>query len=112
MYRTQPMHTNLQKNSPFREMMNFCMFKLMENGNMDRLRKYWDARKPICIQAAKKKEIHVNLKEFSCGLIALCYGVCFSLVFMLIELVMYSHVWIAIKHMFRGTFGYLYPYTD
>lgn len=23
MYRTQPMHTNLQKNSPFREMMNY-----------------------------------------------------------------------------------------
>ncbi|VEN51408.1 unnamed protein product [Callosobruchus maculatus] len=112
MYRTQPMYTNLQKNSPFREMMNFCMFKLMENGNMDRLRKYWDARKPVCIQAAKKKQIHVNLREFSCGLVALCYGFSFSLVFLLTEFIMRSNVWRAIKHMFRRTSGYLYPYTE
>nr|CAI5819932.1 unnamed protein product [Callosobruchus analis] len=88
MYRTQPI-----------------MFKLMENGNIDRLRKYWDARKPVCIQAAKKKEIHVNLQEFSCGLVALCYGFSFSLLFLLTELVMRSKVWRAIKHVFRRTPG-------
>nr|ALR72584.1 putative ionotropic receptor IR64a [Colaphellus bowringi] len=85
MYRTQPMHTNLQKNSPFREMMNFCMLKLVENGNMDRLRKHWDARRPNCIESAKKQEIHVSLSEFCCSPIALTLGVCFSLIFLLVE---------------------------
>ncbi|XP_068895605.1 ionotropic receptor 75a-like [Tenebrio molitor] len=87
MYRTQPMHTNLQKNSPFREMMNYCMLHLVEDGLMDRLRKYWDARTPVCIESAKKITIHVGLKEFSAGLIVLFYGVCSSLVILAGEII-------------------------
>ncbi|KAJ3637570.1 hypothetical protein MTP99_001018 [Tenebrio molitor] len=87
MYRTQPMHTNLQKNSPFREMMNYCMLHLVEDGLMDRLRKYWDARTPVCIESAKKINIHVGLKEFSAGLIVLFYGVCSSLVILAGEVI-------------------------
>ncbi|XP_074034442.1 ionotropic receptor 75a [Leptinotarsa decemlineata] len=85
MYRTQPMHTNLQKDSPFREMMNYCMLKLVENGNMDRLRKHWNSRKPTCIQSAKKQEIHVSLSEFSCPPLALCCGILISMIFLIIE---------------------------
>ncbi|CAH1364655.1 unnamed protein product, partial [Tenebrio molitor] len=87
MYRTQPMHTNLQKNSPFSEMMNYCMLHLVEDGLMDRLRKYWDARTPVCIESAKKITIHVGLKEFSAGLIVLFYGVCSSLVILAGEVI-------------------------
>lgn len=63
------------------------MFKLAENGNMDRLRKHWDARKPACIESAKKIVIHVGLKEFSCGPMAIVYGICFALFFLLSEIV-------------------------
>ncbi|XP_050513541.1 ionotropic receptor 75a-like isoform X2 [Diabrotica virgifera virgifera] len=85
MYRTQPMHTNLQKNSPFREMMNYCMFKQMENGNIDRLRKHWDARQPTCIEGAKKQEFNVSFKEFSCGPVAVGLGVLVGVICLSIE---------------------------
>ncbi|XP_023311151.1 glutamate receptor 2-like [Anoplophora glabripennis] len=112
MYRTQPMHTNLQKNSPFKEMLNYCMFKLSENGNMDRLRKHWDARKPTCIESAKKTVIHVSLKEFSCGLISLLYGICFALLFLLMEIVIYKRY--ALANMVKVKIGLRpsYPYIN
>ncbi|XP_044265374.1 ionotropic receptor 75a-like [Tribolium madens] len=109
MYRTQPMHTNLQKNSPFREMMNYCMLHLVENGIMDRLRKYWDARKPMCIESAKKFTFNVGLKEFSSGLIVLSYGVLFSLVLLLRERIAYK------KEYIRGLFrkkNVVQPFTN
>ncbi|XP_008196049.3 ionotropic receptor 75a [Tribolium castaneum] len=99
MYRTQPMHTNLQKNSPFREMMNYCMLHLVENGLMYRLRKYWDARKPMCIESAKKFTFNVGLKEFSSGLIVLSYGILISLGLLLREVIVHKKVYI--KDLFR-----------
>ncbi|KAJ8978936.1 hypothetical protein NQ317_002997 [Molorchus minor] len=66
------------------------MIKMAENGNLDRLRKYWDARKPACIEAAKKSEIHVSFSEFTCGLLALSFGVCFSLIFLAVEILYFK----------------------
>jgi hypothetical protein len=63
------------------------MLHLVEDGLMDRLRKYWDARTPVCIESAKKITIHVGLKEFSAGLIVLFYGVCSSLVILAGEVI-------------------------
>ncbi|KAJ8924532.1 hypothetical protein NQ315_007330 [Exocentrus adspersus] len=63
------------------------MFKMAENGNMDRLRKHWDARKPTCIESAKKTVIHVSLKQFSCGLLVLLYGICFAMILFIIEII-------------------------
>ncbi|CAH0551357.1 unnamed protein product, partial [Brassicogethes aeneus] len=90
MYRTQPMYTNLQKHSPFREMLNYCMLKMVEDGKINHLRQHWDSRKPACIDTAKKVTIHVSLKEFSCGLIVLIYGFLISLIFLLMENIFYN----------------------
>ncbi|XP_063918653.1 ionotropic receptor 75a-like [Zophobas morio] len=109
MYRTQPMHTNLQKNSPFREMMNYCMLHIVENGLLFRLRKYWDARKPICMEYAKKVTIHVGIKEFSSGLIVLSYGICFSLIFLLGEIIIFHKKLIADFFLERRV---IKPYTE
>ncbi|RZC36160.1 Lig chan domain containing protein, partial [Asbolus verrucosus] len=79
MYRTQPMHTNLQKHSP--------MLHLVEDGIMYRLRKYWDARRPMCLENAKKVSFHVGLAEFSSGLIILSYGVCMSFLILMFEII-------------------------
>lgn len=65
----------------------FSMLHLVENGIMYRLRKYWDARKPMCIESAKKFTFHVGLKEFSSGLIVLSFGVCYSLFLLMIEVI-------------------------
>ncbi|CAH1169522.1 unnamed protein product [Phaedon cochleariae] len=113
MYRTQPMHTNLQKNSPFREMMNFCMLKLVENGNMERLRNHWNARKPTCIESAKKQEIHVSLSEFSCSPIALISGIIISILFLIVEFISYFRK--DIRNYFK--FGFIknstvFPYLE
>lgn len=62
------------------------MLRMSEDGTMYRTRRFWDARRPSCIETAKKIEIHVGLAEFSCGLIVLAYGIVFSLVFLAIEI--------------------------
>ncbi|KAJ8943035.1 hypothetical protein NQ318_022579, partial [Aromia moschata] len=111
MYKIQPMHTNLQKTSPFKDMLNYCMLKLAENGNIHRLRKYWDARQPTCIEAAKKIEIHVNIHEFSCGLIVLSYGICCSLIFLAMEIVYVKRnaIILKLKILEKPT---IYPFVD
>ncbi|CAH1113582.1 unnamed protein product [Psylliodes chrysocephalus] len=115
MYRTQPMFTNLQKNSPFREMMNYCMFKQSEDGNMDRLRRHWDARQPECIQAAKKQEFHVSFKEFSCGPVAVLLGSFLALIFLSLEIFLYhkQRLFTAVKSRIKSNRSVhkLYPFT-
>ncbi|XP_045477706.1 ionotropic receptor 75a-like isoform X2 [Harmonia axyridis] len=88
MYRTQPMHTNLPKHSPLKEMMNYCMLRLVESGVMFRLRRFWDAKKPECIETAKKIEIRVSFKEFSFSIIILTSGVFITLIILLMEVLM------------------------
>lgn len=96
------------------EFFDCSMYKMMENGNMDRLRKYWDARKPTCIESAKKTEIHVTLKEFSCGPEALCFGICSSLLFLIMENLIYHRV--ALLQCLGTIVGVywrkVYPYVD
>ncbi|KAG5894957.1 hypothetical protein JTB14_023306 [Gonioctena quinquepunctata] len=104
MYRTAHAY-QFAEGFSFREMMNFCMLKLVENGNMDRLRKYWDARKPMCIESARKQEIHVGLGEFSCSPVALTLGIWISMTFLIIEFAVYF------KKSRRGL-NKVYPYVE
>ncbi|XP_044747292.1 ionotropic receptor 75a-like isoform X2 [Coccinella septempunctata] len=85
MYRTQPMHTNLPKYSPFKEMLSYCMLRLVEDGILFRLRRFWDANKPECIETAKKIEIRVSFKEFSFGIIIFTTGFSIALAILLME---------------------------
>lgn len=61
------------------------MLRLVEDGEMYRLRKFWNARKPECIQSAKKNIIHVGIKEFSCALGVFGFGVFVSFFVLAIE---------------------------
>lgn len=66
---------------------NCSMLRLVEDGEMYRLRRFWDARKPECIQSAKKTTIHVGIKEFSCALVVFGLGIVFSVVLLVFEMV-------------------------
>lgn len=52
---------------------------------MYRLRRFWDAKKPECIEATKKIDIQVSFKEFSFGIIILTTGIFITLVILLVE---------------------------
>lgn len=66
------------------------MLRLVEDGEMYRLRKHWDARRPECIESAKKTIKHVGVEEFSCALIVMAIGVVVSLIVLLIEVLLES----------------------
>lgn len=72
------------------------MMRLVEDGEMYRLRKFWDARKPECIESAKRNIIHVGIKEFSCALTVFGAGVVFSLLILAFE-VIFHHQQFEIK---------------
>lgn len=71
-----------------------------EVGVIDRLRKYWDARKPVCLDATNYFEITVGLKESYWALLMLGLGIIASLIILGIE-----HIWArkkdAVKEMIR-----------
>ncbi|KAF2884491.1 hypothetical protein ILUMI_21687 [Ignelater luminosus] len=98
MYPTQPMYLGVQKRSPFRDMFNYCLIHQREVGIIDRLRKYWDAPKPVCLDATNYFEITVGLDESYWALLLLGFGIITSLVIFGIE-----HIWVrnknAIKYM-------------
>lgn len=62
------------------------MLRLVEDGEMYRLRRFWDARKPECIQSAKRNVIHVGIREFSCALVVFSIGVLLSLLVLALEM--------------------------
>lgn len=65
------------------------MLRLVEDGEMYRLRRFWDARKPECIQSAKRNIIHVGIREFSCALAVFALGVLISLIVFTCEVTSY-----------------------
>lgn len=68
------------------------MLRLVEDGEMFRLRRHWDARKPECIESAKHTTIHVGIKEFSCALVVLTIGVVASLSILTIEIALKRNI--------------------
>lgn len=62
------------------------MMRLVEDGEMYRLRRFWDARKPECIQSAKRNVMHVGIKEFSCALAVFAIGILLSFFVLLFEI--------------------------
>lgn len=63
------------------------MLRLVEDGEMYRLRRFWDARKPECIQSAKRNIIHVGIREFSCALAVFSLGVLVSSIVFICEVI-------------------------
>ncbi|KAK9883985.1 hypothetical protein WA026_004921 [Henosepilachna vigintioctopunctata] len=104
MYRTQPMYTNLPKHSPFKEMINYCMLRLVEEGLMFRLRRFWDARKPGCIESEKKIDISVSLKDITCGLLVLGSGIFITFLVLLMEFI--TMKWPKINDRFKSAIEY------
>lgn len=79
------------------------MLHQVENGIIDRLRKYWDARKPICLESSKKVTIHVGLAEFSSGLLVLAYGLLFSSLILLLEVIHFNRKYLLKRLAFKAT---------
>lgn len=67
---------------------SFSMLRLVEHGEMHRLRRLWNARKPECIQSAKRS-IHVGIREFSCALAVFALGVLISFIVFVFEIVLH-----------------------
>lgn len=81
---------------------NCSMLRLVEDGEMYRLRKFWNARKPECIQSAKKNIIHVGIMEFSCALGVFGFGVFVSLLVLALEVTSrYKRLRFKLKFRFR-----------
>nr|XP_008196050.2 PREDICTED: glutamate receptor ionotropic, delta-2-like isoform X2 [Tribolium castaneum] len=85
LFRTQPMHANFQKKSPFRDMFDTCFQRLAEHGLLVRERKHWHPRKPECIQSSKSIRFNVGLDDFYPALVILLVGIVASLLILVIE---------------------------
>ncbi|XP_044265375.1 uncharacterized protein LOC123011804 [Tribolium madens] len=85
LFRTQPMHANFQKKSPFRDMFDTCFQRLAEHGLLVREREHWHPRKPECIQSSKSIQFNMGLDDFYPALVILLVGIATSLVILIIE---------------------------
>lgn len=65
-------------------------------GVIDRLKKYWDAPRPVCLDATNYFEITVGLDESYWALLMLGLGIIASLIILGIE-----HVWVRKRDAFK-----------
>nr|XP_022904559.1 uncharacterized protein LOC111416695 [Onthophagus taurus] len=86
MYHTQFMYSSVQKQSHFRELINYCVLRMYENGIMHRMRSLWDAKKPNCLSDTFVELVSVGLEEFSAALYILLFGCVASILILLGEI--------------------------
>ncbi|KAG5900001.1 hypothetical protein JTB14_009087 [Gonioctena quinquepunctata] len=84
MYRTQPMHANYQKNSPFRDMFDTCLQRLAELGILHRELTFWHPKKPECTQS--KSITFIGLDYFYPAFMFLAIGMILSLLILTTEI--------------------------
>ncbi|CAH1113584.1 unnamed protein product [Psylliodes chrysocephalus] len=108
MYRTQPMHSNLQKYSPFRDMFDTCLQRLAEYGILDKEITFWHPNKPECVQSKDALNFHLGIEYFYPVLTLLLIGIVLSLIILILEL------YVNFKHRvekFKKIVP-LYPFTN
>ncbi|XP_018571126.1 glutamate receptor 2-like [Anoplophora glabripennis] len=89
MHRVQSLHTNFQKNSPYKEMFDICLQHLAEVGIMTREITFWRAAKPDCIRSSKTGAFNIGLDEFYPALALLGFGIACSVVILLFEMLFF-----------------------
>nr|XP_023011564.1 glutamate receptor 1-like [Leptinotarsa decemlineata] len=87
MYRTQPMHANYQKHSPFRDMLDTCLQHLAEFGILYRELSFWHPKKPECI-TSKTVTFNIGLDYFYPAFLFLGIGMMISLIILTLEIAM------------------------
>ncbi|KAF5300902.1 hypothetical protein FQR65_LT09065 [Abscondita terminalis] len=85
LYKPLYAHMVLAKKSPLREMFMFCNVHQMEVGIIDRLRKYWDAYPPQCVDYTPYLDIKIGLHESYWALILLGFGIFTSIALLVLE---------------------------
>ncbi|CAH1185813.1 unnamed protein product [Phyllotreta striolata] len=86
MYRTQPMHANFQKHSPYRDMFDTCIQRLAEYGIIYREIKFWHPKKPECVHSKAKLNYHIGIDNFYPVLCLLAIGMIISLLVLSVEM--------------------------
>ncbi|KAJ8972992.1 hypothetical protein NQ317_009428 [Molorchus minor] len=71
MYRTQQMHANVQKNSPYKDMFDTCLHRLAEHGILSREILFWHPGKPECLHSSKSSVFAIGLDDFYPALVIL-----------------------------------------
>ncbi|KAF5282553.1 hypothetical protein FQA39_LY04960 [Lamprigera yunnana] len=86
LYKPIRAHMPLARKSPLREMFMYCNVYQREVGILDRLRKFWDAPKPQCIDHTPYLKVEVGLHDSYWALLLLGVGMGTSLTFLMLEI--------------------------
>lgn len=67
------------------------MLRQVEHGIMFRLRDYWGAHRPECLESDYNSQIDVGIEELSCALVVLAIGIQLSLIILVLEKIRWNY---------------------